>query len=106
MTVVRVNPASVRSYGTSAETTFGEMRMACLNSCTSGSVYSCDASDTSSTACAVDSADSVVSALNDSRPPTPGASTSLSPPRSSSRGSSTSAAAMPRELPGFPRSDT
>jgi hypothetical protein len=31
MTVVRVNPASVRSYGTSAETTFGEVRTELVN---------------------------------------------------------------------------
>jgi len=31
MTVVRVNPASVRQYGTSAETTFGEIRTELVN---------------------------------------------------------------------------
>ena len=31
MTVVRVNPASVRQYGTAAETTFGEIRTELVN---------------------------------------------------------------------------
>ena len=54
--------------------------MACLKSCISGSVYSCDASETRSTAWADASADSVVSACAESIPPTPGESMSRRPP--------------------------
>ena len=90
----------------STAATLGEMRIACLRNCTSGSVYSCEASDTSSTAWADDSAESVASAFDESSPPTPGESTSLSPPLRISRGSSTSAETMRRSLPGLPRSDT
>ena len=53
-----------------------------------------------------DSAASVVSALVESRPPTPGESTSRSPPRSSSRGSTTSADSSFCSLLGLPRSET
>ena len=63
----------------STAATLGEMRIACLRNCTSGSVYSCEASETSSTAWADDSADSVASALDESSPPTPGRVDELQP---------------------------
>ena len=95
-----------RSVLASTAATFGEMRMACLRNCTSGSVYSCEASETSSTACAVDSADRVARALDESNPPTPGESTSFSPPLRISRGSITSAESRFRSLEGLPCSET
>lgn len=53
-----------------------------------------------------DSADSVVSAVAESMPPTPGESIRRSPPLRISRGSITSAATNWRSLPGFPSSET
>ena len=75
----------------STQPTFGHSFMAAARNSSSGPVYSCAASETSSTASALGSADMVAAPCAEPSPPTPGVSTSTSPPASSLRGSPTSA---------------
>ena len=75
----------------STQPTFGHSFMAAPRNSSSGPVYSWAASETSSTASALGSADMVAAPCAEPSPPTPGVSTRTSPPASSLRGSPTSA---------------
>ena len=90
----------------STHATFGEMRIAWRRNWISGSVYSCEASETKSMACADGSAASVVNACAEVRPPTPGESMSVRPLCRSLRGRRTSAPVTSRSRSGVARSDT
>ncbi|OLT02594.1 hypothetical protein BJF90_29060 [Pseudonocardia sp. CNS-004] len=75
----------------STHATLGHSFIAASRNSSSGAVYSWAASETSSTASALGRADIVAAPWDEPRPPTPGVSTSTSPPDSSLRGNPTSA---------------
>src|SRR5258705_7189206 len=86
--------------------TFGQSERAVDRNSSSGPEYSCDASLTNSTASAIGSAPIVIVECVDPKPPTPGVSTSTSPPASNGDGTPTSTDSMRRTFSGFAASVT
>ena len=103
----RSSSAIVRHSGymsvfVSTHATFGHTAIAWRRNSSSGAVYSWEASDTSSTASAAGSVAAVAAACTELSPPTPGVSTSTSPPASTARGSPISSWFSRSRLPGLP----